>query len=195
MPDALDLRRPLAGDGERFNVYPVAATEVEEEHVDVEVVVIGAAVARMSLLRVLDEALVEIDLIRFLGRGGGVVLTAGGDGAAAIVLHARLRERPVRDVKPDGDVLVAELPRRAESHADHFAHPRALDFVEVRVTIEPAHFFGRRLPSRGPARSSTLGRAGSRRSDSHGEYRNCAKNRSEERRVGKECRSRWSPYH
>ena len=26
-------------------------------------------------------------------------------------------------------------------------------------------------------------------------YRNCIKYRSEERRVGKECRSRWSPYH
>ena len=24
---------------------------------------------------------------------------------------------------------------------------------------------------------------------------NCGFNRSEERRVGKECRSRWSPYH
>src|SRR5260370_39939288 len=24
---------------------------------------------------------------------------------------------------------------------------------------------------------------------------NCGTNRSEERRVGKECRSRWSPYH
>ena len=23
----------------------------------------------------------------------------------------------------------------------------------------------------------------------------CTENRSEERRVGKECRSRWSPYH
>ena len=26
-------------------------------------------------------------------------------------------------------------------------------------------------------------------------YKNETKNRSEERRVGKECRSRWSPYH
>src|SRR5256885_14636707 len=26
-------------------------------------------------------------------------------------------------------------------------------------------------------------------------YWGCPKNRSEERRVGKECRSRWSPYH
>ena len=26
-------------------------------------------------------------------------------------------------------------------------------------------------------------------------YRNAAQTRSEERRVGKECRSRWSPYH
>ena len=27
------------------------------------------------------------------------------------------------------------------------------------------------------------------------EYISCEKDRSEERRVGKECRSRWSPYH
>src|SRR2546422_7727822 len=26
-------------------------------------------------------------------------------------------------------------------------------------------------------------------------YEDCANQRSEERRVGKECRSRWSPYH
>ena len=26
-------------------------------------------------------------------------------------------------------------------------------------------------------------------------YSFCVKDRSEERRVGKECRSRWSPYH
>ena len=35
-------------------------------------------------------------------------------------------------------------------------------------------------------------------SDIHGEYEAFAhvlRNRSEERRVGKECRSRWSPYH
>src|SRR3712207_8621763 len=33
-------------------------------------------------------------------------------------------------------------------------------------------------------------------SDRVGELVNCtAKRRSEERRVGKECRSRWSPYH
>ena len=27
------------------------------------------------------------------------------------------------------------------------------------------------------------------------EIMSCGYNRSEERRVGKECRSRWSPYH
>ena len=27
------------------------------------------------------------------------------------------------------------------------------------------------------------------------EIEECVKRRSEERRVGKECRSRWSPYH
>src|ERR1017187_3323428 len=31
------------------------------------------------------------------------------------------------------------------------------------------------------------------REDSHAGFGSCA--RSEERRVGKECRSRWSPYH
>ena len=28
-----------------------------------------------------------------------------------------------------------------------------------------------------------------------GRYTDCIDERSEERRVGKECRSRWSPYH
>ena len=32
------------------------------------------------------------------------------------------------------------------------------------------------------------------RNESNG-YRDYSENRSEERRVGKECRSRWSPYH
>ena len=31
--------------------------------------------------------------------------------------------------------------------------------------------------------------------DHHPEWFNVYKTRSEERRVGKECRSRWSPYH
>ena len=44
-----------------------------------------------------------------------------------------------------------------------------------------------------------------KRTNTHGAMRNCieyvlrqdktGKLRSEERRVGKECRSRWSPYH
>ena len=31
--------------------------------------------------------------------------------------------------------------------------------------------------------------------ESHGPAIGCIVDRSEERRVGKECRSRWSPYH
>ena len=31
--------------------------------------------------------------------------------------------------------------------------------------------------------------------DSMDKYHHCIDDRSEERRVGKECRSRWSPYH
>ena len=37
--------------------------------------------------------------------------------------------------------------------------------------------------------------AGRYESNHAGIYEMCKKDRSEERRVGKECRSRWSPYH
>src|SRR5688572_18858227 len=37
--------------------------------------------------------------------------------------------------------------------------------------------------------------AGIGKSHLEGIHKNAAANRSEERRVGKECRSRWSPYH
>src|SRR5256884_4582548 len=49
-----------------------------------------------------------------------------------------------------------------------------------------------------PALRSRSGRSGSfseRRSQPHRVQRARAGSRSEERRVGKECRSRWSPYH
>src|SRR5258706_5562099 len=42
---------------------------------------------------------------------------------------------------------------------------------------------------------SRIVRDGNRASDVIGRIRALVKKRSEERRVGKECRSRWSPYH
>src|SRR2546426_11630781 len=43
--------------------------------------------------------------------------------------------------------------------------------------------------------STTLGRFATATSEQVGRAVAAAKARSEERRVGKECRSRWSPYH
>src|SRR2546426_2008751 len=58
--------------------------------------------------------------------------------------------------------------------------------------LHPARTPGRTRPTgRGPSRTAASGTsaAGSRRLPRD------ARPRSEERRVGKECRSRWSPYH
>src|SRR2546425_11424538 len=55
------------------------------------------------------------------------------------------------------------------------------------------------LPTGGPANAQTGGKclAGKLRAIGKKErgLLNCEAKRSEERRVGKECRSRWSPYH
>ena len=40
-----------------------------------------------------------------------------------------------------------------------------------------------------------IDRAFSAKTDNRPEFQQMIKDRSEERRVGKECRSRWSPYH
>src|SRR2546422_3720672 len=50
-----------------------------------------------------------------------------------------------------------------------------------------------REPTRSTPRSARIGRRGPRRCASWPPWGR--RGRSEERRVGKECRSRWSPYH
>src|SRR5258708_39059309 len=69
----------------------------------------------------------------------------------------------------------------------------------VRTLAQP----GSAIPAL-PVRSKVRNLAGSdghqfkvyhRRSIGTGQNRVCLSGRSEERRVGKECRSRWSPYH
>src|SRR2546430_15956759 len=71
------------------------------------------------------------------------------------------------------------------------------------IALAPGEWLGRRWPldvrrrKRGP--QETQGRSGQqRRHAADGippEPEDALEKRSEERRVGKECRSRWSPYH
>src|SRR5271170_2176182 len=83
-------------------------------------------------------------------------------------------------------------------------HRGAVDYLRPRRRITRSHPFAKdalRSPHRGPysivshppkiaAGWGSLGRDGAWASP-----RPVTEERSEERRVGKECRSRWSPYH
>ena len=79
---------------------------------------------------------------------------------------------------------------RSQGNARNFLKPKLVDSVELskneyRVVLEPlergfGHTLGNAL--RRTLLSSMVGSA-------------ITEVRSEERRVGKECRSRWSPYH
>src|ERR1035441_3310099 len=94
-----------------------------------------------------------------------------------------------------------------ESHGDHF-HQTAKDSANPRAHAPSAQLLG--LPARLTCSSDlqeffrkshretrwlppTSASQASGRSRSAAQY--CDRRRSEERRVGKECRSRWSPYH
>ena len=54
---------------------------------------------------------------------------------------------------------------------------------------------GHPLGATGAIRSATVVHALRRHNKKYGMVTMCVGMRSEERRVGKECRSRWSPYH
>jgi len=65
-------------------------------------------------------------------------------------------------------------------------------FSSVGIMFKGSGFY--RTDSRGSGRTeSTPAKAGADKGESSGDKGD--KGRSEERRVGKECRSRWSPYH
>ena len=68
----------------------------------------------------------------------------------------------------------------------------ALHDLDVRV--EPGEFCAVVGPT-GCGKSTTLALIAGLEPVSVGEVRVMGRPRSEERRVGKECRSRWSPYH
>src|SRR3712207_9290260 len=94
-----------------------------------------------------------------------------------------------REIIPDpkfGDVVVTKFMNSImydgkKSVAETIVYG-AFDVIENRTKAEPLEVFKQALDNVAPAievRSRRVGGA----------------TRSEERRVGKECRSRWSPYH
>src|SRR3989454_9755484 len=115
--------------------------------------------------------------------------------------------RPARPPHVDGELGVA---RR---HADWLMRPRRAGPEEARDLLgerrRPPHAidtheydfrFGGHDAVRDPAHDVPEGHAGRtavrhQRLDTQHVPRVDARLRSEERRVGKECRSRWSPYH
>src|SRR2546422_11779872 len=95
--------------------------------------------------------------------------------------------KQIRDLEVE---LGTELFERGPRGVRLTAAGRAF-LVEARHTLDVA---SRAVAS---ARGAALGRDSALRF-AHGElsaYGTDLENRSEERRVGKECRSRWSPYH
>src|SRR2546425_11015006 len=97
---------------------------------------------------------------------------------------------------------IAIEPRSGRSEAgDHESHPEAKQHVESPHRVELLAAGVRLLDE---SRVETEGTEqfqycdhGRRKRDQAEIFRDeeARKNRSEERRVGKECRSRWSPYH
>src|SRR3989449_8030180 len=108
-------------------------------------------------------------------------------------------------------VGVTKFGKHERTSAELFAEAAAdalLD-AELPVSAVQALYYGNVVGSEtehelhtGPQAASILGipaipttRIEAACASSHAAFRHAVMERSEERRVGKECRSRWSPYH
>ena len=107
---------------------------------------------------------------------------------------ARLEELAYAD-EAGLSAALAEL--QAPDDAAHRQRARALfeDYVHAELPLRAStlHAFCQELLSRFPLEAGVP--AGFTLAEREDEYLGQAIERSEERRVGKECRSRWSPYH
>ena len=81
---------------------------------------------------------------------------------------------------------------QVENHKEEapFAH-----YAELFRDLNPAAVTARLSDVRWDGKEFTLSLLGRAFAIAHPDYDIRALDRSEERRVGKECRSRWSPYH
>ena len=136
VPDLGDLGVPFVGDGDGLDVDAIAAQAVEEQQIDVDVVVVRRAKAGILFFRGLNELpiLVHLLIVGFVGDwfvAVGLVCEA-----RAVRFHARRGKSPISDVEADGRAQVFEFPGLVKGDADHFAHPGALNLVDVRVPVE-----------------------------------------------------------
>src|SRR6185437_11334653 len=133
--------------------------------------------------------------------------TVGGVAAATVSL-TRLRvasEEDAHAAPPDRDETVKSRdPRRQLEHA-RIEHRRqearelaildpAKRLRAAPVLLEPRAVAEQPEPAARLLPQPTLTQGHERDPELDGEQHRCEQ-RSEERRVGKECRSRWSPYH
>src|SRR2546430_3095027 len=111
----------------------------------------------------------------------GCVTLEQGAGGGACVFFFFQAEDGIRDLTVTGVqtcALPISPPRGAERPVNVARRPRAA----CLLALVPLMLAGARSPGHAP-------------SGSVADTLTTAYDRSEERRVGKECRSRWSPYH
>ena len=95
-------------------------------------------------------------------------------------INSDIRDSEVRVVGPDGSQLGIMSAREANELADK----QGLDLVKISPHTNPP-----------VCKIMDYGKFLFDKAKKEKEQRKNQKVRSEERRVGKECRSRWSPYH
>src|SRR5260370_421744 len=105
---------------------------------------------------------------------------------APLMLNWPAMARPVKSQWDFGELFPAEQTRKVLSVAELTAQIRRLLEKEVGQVWVTGEVTNLRLQSSGHIYFTLKDAAA---------QLNCVLFRSEERRVGKECRSRWSPYH
>src|SRR5574342_935792 len=151
-----------------------------------------------------------------LPEGDGWLFEPKWDGFRALVfrdgpeVYLQSRElKPLDRYFPEVEApLLARLPERCVADGEIVsAGPRGLDFGALLMRIHPAESRVRQLARETPSsvvlfdllalgdRDLRAAPLWERRALLEGALAPGPPSRSEERRVGKECRSRWSPYH
>ena len=135
-----------------------------------DVVIVGAGVVGAAIARSLSFFDVKVALIEAAGDVG-----IGTSKANSAILHTGF------DAEPGS--LEAKLVRRGHTLLTQYAQSVGIPLERTGALL--VAWSADDLPALRAVQSSAVAN----------DYHDSAALRSEERRVGKECRSRWSPYH